>query len=204
MMTTGIIAKCVRRLVSSRRRFILGDRGATAIEFAVLAAPTILVIFSMVYSGLIALAVGVLDTHVEKVAYRVYEGRPLCSGVGSSEFPYDAACLKDRICEEGAIVIVPPATCKATARVDVRLLAENGNDNIPMMMLGGAINAAAFGSSTGITDGRVIMIRVALPFPNFTLMASSAPTIGLAGDRILLSSTAFRIRDQKTYARPTT
>lgn len=204
MQDVSLLRKIGCRLREGRQRFVSNVRGATAIEFTILAIPTILLILTMIYTGLISLNVGVLDTSIEKVGYQVYEGRPICVGAGTPEFPYDAQCIKNRICEASALILVSPSRCKATARVDVRLLAENGTDNIPLMMNGTSINEAAFGTSTGVKNGRVILIRMLLPFPNFSLMASSAPSLGLAGDRVLLAATAFRIRDLTTYTRPPT
>ncbi len=60
------------RLIELLRR---DDRGVAAIEFGAVVVPTIMVMVGMVYIGLLAFGSSVLDTNLNRVAYRVYEWR---------------------------------------------------------------------------------------------------------------------------------
>lgn len=137
------------------------------------------------------------DANVESVAKRVYEEAPLCAD-GTPAFPYTTNCLSQRICEESGLLLVTQQVCKANIRVDIRTLKADGSDPaIPAMVSASGIEGSAFGQQFGVRANVIVMIRAALPVPNWSLW--SPQNVAAGGQRILTASAMFRVREQVNY-----
>lgn len=172
-------------------------RGATAVEFSILIVPFMLMIMGGLGTGTLYWANVAFDANVESISKKVYEEAALCSD-GTPAFPYTTACLSQRICEESGLLLVSQATCKSQIRVDIRTLKADGSDPaIPLMVSATGIENSSFGQQFGVKPNVIVMIRAALPVPNWSLWSPQNTSAG--GQRILTASSMFRVREQVNY-----
>lgn len=179
-------------------RKIAGDvRGATAVEFSILIVPFMLMIMGGLGTGTLYWANVAFDANVESIAKKVYEEAPLCTD-GTAAFPYTTNCLSQKICEESGLLLVSQARCKTEIKVDIRTLKADGSDpTIPLMVSPTGIEDASFGQQFGVKPNVIVMIRAALPVPNWSLWSPQNSSAG--GQRILTASAMFRVREQVNY-----
>lgn len=179
-------------------RMIRSDvRGATAVEFAILIVPFMLMIMGGLGTGTLYWANVAFDANVESISKKVYEEAALCSD-GTPAFPYTTSCLSQKICEESGLLLVSQATCKSRIVVDIRTMKADGSDPaIPSMVNSAGINSSAFGQQFGVKPNVIVMIRAALPVPNWSLWSPQNTAAG--GQRILTASSMFRVREQVNY-----
>lgn len=186
--------KPLKRIISRMH----GDRGgATAVEFSLLIIPFMLMLMGGLGTGTLYWANVAFDANVESIAKKVYEEAALCAD-GTTNFPYTTACLSQRICEESGMVLVSQAKCKTDIKVDIRTIKADGTDpTIPPMVNGSGIDSTAFGQQFGVKPNVTVLIRAALPVPNWSLWSPGTTSAG--GQRILTASAMFRMREQRTY-----
>lgn len=182
----------IRRDLCLRRH----ESGATAVEFALLIGPFMLVVLAMIYMGLNYFANAHFDTNVNTVMKRVYEGTPQCSGQPSTA-PYSAACLAQRICEQPSIVLLSPVTCKSTIQVDMRKLAGDGSDSIPPLFTASGLNAGAFSGGQAGVAGDIVLVRAVVPYPSWLTWGPFVRKSN--GKSYLYAAQAVRVRDMTTY-----
>jgi hypothetical protein len=179
---------------SDARHMHTDESGATAVEFSFVVLPFMLIFLGLMYSGFLYWANLTLDKNLENIARAVYDYRPLCgTGAGGANFPYTSSCLRDRICAGVRMILVSEAECRSTLLVDLRVLNGDGSDPIPPMVTGSTINAGSFGEIPGAVEGKMVMIRALLPFPNFAIFAPESASLE-GGKRALMAATAFRVK----------
>ncbi len=180
-----------------RRDRALGESGATAVEFSLLALPFITLMLTLFYTGMQHFAASHFDMNVNLVVKQVYEGVPLCQGQPSTS-PYTSACLAQRICEQSTLIMSTTAQCKANIKVDFRRLAADGTDVIPAFFDGTNVSAAALSPGSGGQANDVVLLRAAVPFPSwFAFMGMNNQS---APPGFLFASQAFRVRNMGTYS----
>jgi Flp pilus assembly protein TadG len=91
----SIAAKFVPKLF---RRFAKSERGVTAIEFAIVIPPFLLIMFVMVESGFMLFTEYVLQTSVQKAARQIKTGQAQSAGL-------TAATFKTEVCKLAGIII---------------------------------------------------------------------------------------------------
>lgn len=173
-------------------------RGTTAVEFSILIVPFMLMIMGGLGTGTLYWANVAFDANVESIAKKVYEEAPLCAD-GTPAFPYTTSCLSQRICEESGLLLVSRQQCRADIKVDIRTIKADGSDPaIPAMVSATGLEDAAFEQQFGVRANVIVMIRAALPVPNWSLWSPQNTSAG--GKRILTASAMFRVREQRDYS----
>ncbi len=164
------------------KRF-LGDRsGASALEFAILAVPTILTLLAILEVGLVYFATYNLESATAQAARLIRTGQAQTQN-------FDAGKFKNEICKH----IVPPITCDGV-RVDVRHYANfaGAGSNLTNPLDDSGNLKSNFSYDPGV-GGDVVVVRTFYEWP---LTAQLPREISLGnmknGDRLLAATVAFR------------
>ncbi len=164
-------------------RQFLGDRsGASAIEFALLAIPTILTLLAILEVGLVYFATFNLEHATAQGARLVRTGQ-------AQNQSFDAGKFKTEVCKH----IVPPLKC-AELRLDVRHYTNFGGagSNLTNPLDGNGNLKSNFSYDPG-AGGDVVVVRAFYEWP---LIAKLPKEISLGnmqnGDRLLVATSAFR------------
>ena len=169
-----------RRLL---RRLVKDERGGEAIEFAVVAAPFIALVFAMLELGMVFMISTTLENATDEVSRQIRTGALQTSG-GS------AASFKTAICNEMSWM---GASCAANLNVDVRTFTSFSGQSTPgNPVAGGTANPAKFCWDPG-GAGSVVLIRA---YYTYTLIVPvlnvGLQTDGATGKRLINTATSFR------------
>lgn len=168
-----------------RRRFggFLRERsGASAVEFALVAVPTILTLLAILEVGLVYFATFNLESATAQGARLIRTGQ-------AQNQKFDAGKFKTEVCK----YIVAPITCDGL-RLDVRHYTSfaNAGSNLtnPLDSKGNLKSNFSYDPGSG---GDVVVVRA---FYEWQLMAKLPKQISLGnmqnGDRLLVATSAFR------------
>ena len=172
------------RLQKFTARFARADRGATAIEFAMISLPLMLLIFGVLELAMVLLVATTMEAATESAARMIRTGEFQSSGSSTK------ADFKALVCARMSWL---SAKCNTDLWVDVRTfndfntLAGNGPQN------GAAFNPAATCFATGQpTD--IVLVRAYFQWTLFAPLLSNAleDMGGGSGKRLLSFATAFR------------
>lgn len=128
-----------------------GDRsGATAVEFALVAGPLILMLFAIMELALVFIVSSTLDSATADVARTIRTGAVQKDGGGSADK------IRTDIC--GKISWLPEATCEANLSVDVRTFSQFTDITAPDPVKKGKFDKSQLLYSPG-KQGDVVLVR---------------------------------------------
>ncbi len=163
------------------RRFAAACRGATAVEFALIAAPFLALMFGVLELGLVFMVSTTLDNATEAAARTIRTGQ-LQSGGGS------AGSFKTAICDNMSWL---GASCDSKLTIDVRTFPRFADVSLTDPVTDGAIDA----SKTTFTPGNGEDIVVVRAYYEWTLITPmlNAGLANLGGTkRLVYSTVTFR------------
>jgi Flp pilus assembly protein TadG len=173
----------IRKFRRLLRRMLKDVRGGEAIEFAIVGAPFIALVFAILELGLVFMVSTTLENATDDVSRQIRTGALQTSGG-------NAATLKAAICDEMSWL---GASCAANLNLDVRTFTSFAGQSAPPNPInGGAIDPAKFCWDPG-GAGSVVLIRayytwnLILPVLNVGLQ-----TAGSTGKRLITTATSFR------------
>jgi Flp pilus assembly protein TadG len=170
------------RPTSFLKRFGRARRGATAVEFAMVAGPFLALVFGIFELGMMLLVSTTLDSSAQEEARAVRTGQFQSAG-GS------AASFKSDICDHLGWLA---ADCNANLYVDVRTFPTFAQVNGPWPVTNGVIDPGQLTFQT-TSACQIVLARA---FYNWTLLAPDLSGIAhLAGNKVLLSA-AFAFRNE--------
>ncbi len=171
-----LFVRARHRLASLAGRFARADQGATAVEFALVALPFLMLVFAIIELGLVLLVSLTLENAVIDVGRTIRTGQVQTTG-GT------AATFKTAVCAKMSWL---GANCSGALSIDVRTYADyaststsNANTIVPTTM-----NWNPGGS------GSIVLVRAYYSWPLITpLLQTGLQTSG--GKRIIYAATAF-------------
>lgn len=163
------------RLASLAWRFARAERGATAVEFAFVAIPFLMLVFAMIELGLVFLVSLTLENAVMDVGRTIRTGELQNSG-GT------AASFKTAVCNKMSWV---GASCAGALSIDVRTFADFSSTNTSAAStMPETMNWNPGGA------GSIVLIRAYYAWPLVTpLMQTGLQSAN--GKRIIYAATAF-------------
>lgn len=168
------------RATGQLARFGADRSGASALEFALIAIPFLLLIFAVLEVGAVYIANFALENAVAQGSRLIRTGEAQTKG-------YDAGKFKQEVCKSLSM----PLTCNEL-RLDVRKFASFGGVNLPSP-LDSAGNLKSNLSYAPGDGGEIVVVRA---FYEWTLAAKLPEEVGLSnmpnGDRLLTATAAFR------------
>jgi Flp pilus assembly protein TadG len=188
--TTDIPAEAQRRRKPRRilARFRRSQDGATAIEFAFVAAPFLMLLAAIIETAVMFWTSQVLEEAVNETARTLVTGQARAIFTGTNAA--NAAAFRDAVCANGPLLI----DCTKVA-VDVRTYASfagaqtgtTGSNPIA----GGVLNTSGF-TFNQPAAGQIVVVRAVLEYTLFfTQWSSALANIG-EGRRGLVASSTFR------------
>lgn len=170
------IVRAQDRLARLAGRFARGERGATAVEFALVAGPFLLLVFGIIELGLVLLVSLTLENAIIDVGRTIRTGQ-VQSASGT------AASFKTAVCAKMSWL---GANCNSALSIDVRTYADYATTNASNL---NTIVPTTMAWNPG-TAGSIVLIRAYYSWP---LITPLLPT-GLQnanGKRIIYAATAF-------------
>jgi Flp pilus assembly protein TadG len=159
------------------RQFANARRGATAVEFALVAVPFLALVFGILELGMMFLVSSTMESSAQTEARTLRTGQ-FQSGGGT------AASYKSAICANLGWLT---ADCNANLYVDVRTFPTFGAVSAPWPVTNGAIDP----SQLTFQATSACQIVLARAFYNWTLLAPNLSGIPpLSGGKVLLSAAA--------------
>jgi Flp pilus assembly protein TadG len=162
--------------------FLADSKAATAVEFALVAAPFLAITVALIQTFLVFFAQGMLETVVRNV------GRLIMTGQVQSQ-QMTASAFKTNVCNQGAILF----TC-ANLMVDVQVASQWSSANAGMPTLtfngsGGVTNVWQFNPGTA---GDIVVVRVMYLWPVFFGPIAFNMANQPNGTRLIMASAAFQ------------
>lgn len=167
-----------QRLTRFASRFSRADQGATAIEFAIVAVPFLMLVFAMIELGLVFMVSLLLENAIIDVGRTIRTGQVQSAGG-------NAASFKTAVCDK--IGPIGSLSCSTALQLDVRTYDNYAASNTS------ANNTADLPTSmqfTPGTPGSIVLIRAYYTWPLITpLLQTGLQTSN--GQRIIYAATAF-------------
>lgn len=163
------------------RRFVAARRGATAVEFALIAAPFLALMFGVLELGLVFMVSTTLDNATEAAARTIRTGQLQTAGGSADSF-------KTAVCNNMTWL---GSTCSSRLTVDVRTFPKFADVAMSDPVTDGAIDA----SKTTFTPGSGEDIVVVRAYYEWTLITPmlNAGLANLGGTkRLVYSTVTFR------------
>ncbi|HEY5107119.1 MAG TPA: TadE/TadG family type IV pilus assembly protein [Caulobacteraceae bacterium] len=172
-----------RKLSGALRGFARQTRGATAVEFAIVATPFFMLLFGVMELGLLFMASTTLDAATVDAARNIRTGAMQMSGSSS------AASFQADVCSH--MSWLSSTDCSANVVVDVRTFATFGTIASTPPVTNGALDPTLTTYDPG-TSCSIVLVRVFYPYTLYTpLVDPGLPNLG-PNQHLLTSAAAFR------------
>jgi Flp pilus assembly protein TadG len=168
------------RLRSLFRRFRRDKKGATAIEFAIVALPFFTLLFAIIEHSLLFFGAQVLDNALMQTARLIRTGQAQTQWLSEAQF-------RNLVCAEINFVM----DCGDRLKIDVRTFANFGGvtPNSPLNSDGDFSGDFNFNMGAG---GDIVLVRIFYSWPVVTPMFSDSVSNMSDGSFLLSASAAFR------------
>ncbi|MET3665417.1 TadE/TadG family type IV pilus assembly protein [Caulobacter sp. 1776] len=177
MVYSLVLDRARRRLARMAGRFVRAEQGATAVEFAIVAIPFLMLIFALLELGLVFLVSLTLESAVIDVGRTIRTGQVQTTG-GT------AASFKTAVCNK--MNWLGATTCSGALQIDVRTFSDFAtsntsatNNTVPTSM---AWNPGAGGS--------IVLVRAYYTWPLITPLLQTGLQ-NSSGKRVIYAATAF-------------
>ena len=169
------------RLSRITRRFVRHEEGATAIEFGIVAAPFLALMFAIMETALVFFASQTLETAVADSARLIMTGQAQQQGYSQTQF-------KEQVCSR----IKGLFDCQSGMQIDVKTYDTFSSiSNTKPIGPDGKLQSADFGYTPG-GPGQIVVVRIMYEWPVFA-SALNFNLSDLSGNkRLLIATAAFR------------
>ena len=163
------------------RRFIRQQDGATAVEFAMVAAPFLAMMFAIIETALVFFAGQALETAGADSARLIMTGQAQTQG-------FDQAKFKDAVCAK----IYGLFDCSAGLYVDVKNYSSFAAiDTGKPVDANGVLQTGTFGYQPG-GPGDIVVVRLLYQWPVYVSLLGLNLADSAGSKRLLMSTIAFR------------
>jgi Flp pilus assembly protein TadG len=168
------------RLMSFLSRFRRNQKGATAIEFAIVALPFFTMLFAIIEHSMLYFGTQALDNAMMQTSRLIRTGQAQSQGLSQAEF-------RDLVCAEINFLM----SCDDRLAIDVRVFNNfNGVDpESPLNEEGEFADDLQFDPGN---SGEIVLVRIFYSWPLLTPFFSDGLATMGDGNRMLQASAAFR------------
>jgi Flp pilus assembly protein TadG len=176
-----ISARAVRLLTSPLpRRFVLQNRATTTVEFGLLAAPFVALIFAILQTAILFFAGQSLETAAAAGARLILTGQAQTQG-------WTAAQFKSQVCD----VITGLFNCQSGVYVDVETYSSFAAVGLGMPVSNGTFNSSSLGYHPG-GPGDIVVVRLYYQYPVYVdLFGFNLSTLN-GGYNLLAATAVFK------------
>ena len=162
------------------RRFVHHEEGSTAIEFAIVAAPFLVLVFAILETALVFFANQTMETAVADASRLIMTGQAKTGG-------FDKAKFKDEVCKR----IVAMLDCKGGVEIDVQTYANFVSADTSKPVDAAGKLKTNFVYQPGC-PGDIVVVRVMYLWPLYISMFGFNLSDMSGNKRLLVSTAAFR------------
>jgi Flp pilus assembly protein TadG len=166
------------------RRFRRDEKGATAVEFGLIAVPFFMLLMSTVEMALMLWTSQQMEEAVFQGSRTMLTGesRTIYNNPGTAQ-----TMFRDTLCANMTLI----SSCQGRLKVDVQTFASFATATSNSAVTAGALNTAAFGFQPA-TPSTIVVVRAVLSYP-LTMSSWSQAFANLSnGERALMANIAFR------------
>ena len=162
------------------RRFAHGEDGVAAVEFAMVAAPFLALMFAIMETALVFFASQTLETAVADSARLIMTGQAQNASMTQAQFK-SAVCAK----------IAGLFDCQGGLQVDVKTYSSFGSvDNSRPLDANGNLKTN-FGYQPG-TKGDIVVVRLMYQWPTYASLLGFNLSDMAGNNRLIMATAAFR------------
>ena len=165
-----------RRLGQLRR----DQKGATAVEFALLALPFFALLFAILETALLFFVGQLLDTSVAETSRLIRTGQ-------AQEQDFDAEDFKNAVCDAMLVML----SCKETLKIDVRTPKSFASADLSSPVVDGELDYKDFGYDDG-HGGEIVVVRAFYEWPTFMRFYGQDFATLSNGNHLLSATSTFR------------
>jgi Flp pilus assembly protein TadG len=178
------LGRAIRRPLCSAvvRRFIRHQAGATAVEFGMVVAPFLAMVFAIMETALVFFAGQALETAGLDSARLIMTGQAQTQGFSQAQYK-NAVCAK----------IYGLFNCQGGLYVDVKTYTAFSNINNSQLPVdsNGNLQTSSFGYQPG-GPGDIVVVRLIYQWPVYVSLLGLNLSDSAGGNRVLMSTIAFR------------
>lgn len=164
------------------QRWVRSERGAVAVEFAIVALPFLFIIFSIFELALILLIFTTLENGLGSAARSIRTGALQTAGNAT------ATTFRTTICGNLGWL---QADCNAKLQVDVRTLSQFTNPTMPDPYATGTFDSTQTTFSLG-AQGSIVLVRAWYPWPLILPSMNAALSRSNNGIALIQATTTFK------------
>lgn len=161
------------------RRMVRQEDGAAAVEFALVAAPFLAMVFAIIETAMVFFAGQALETAAADSARLIMTGQAQKAG-------FDQAKFKQAVCGK----IYGLFNCAGGLSIDVKNYASFANVPVDKPITNGKLNTN-FGYSPG-GPGDIVVVRLMYQWPVYVSLLGLNLSDMSGGKRLIMSTVAFR------------
>lgn len=164
------------------RRIVRSQDGATTVEFALLVAPFLAIIFAIIETAIVFFAGQTLETANADSARLIMTGQAQTQGFSQAQF-------KNAVCTR----IYGLFNCQGGLYVDVKTYAAFANINNSQLPVdaNGNLQSGTFGYQPG-GPGDIVVVRLIYQWPVYVSLLGLNLSDSAGSKRIIMSTVAFR------------
>jgi Flp pilus assembly protein TadG len=167
--------------IKTVRRFVRGEDGVAAVEFALVAAPFLALMFAIMETALVFFAGQTLETAVADSA------RLIMTGQAQSQ-SFTAAQFKTAVCGK----ISGLFDCAGGLQIDVKTYSSFGTvDNSPPLDANGQLKTSSFGYTPG-GPGEIVVVRLMYQWPVYASLLGFNLGDMAGNKRLVMATASFR------------
>jgi Flp pilus assembly protein TadG len=167
--------------VAGRHRFCRNEAGSSAVDFALVLLPFLMVLMAIIESALVLLAGSVLDSATASAARQILTGQAQTSGLSAAQF-------KTSVCASLSVMF----NCTGGLYIDVKNFSSFSSISLPAVTdSNGNLQPTNFGFSPG-NPGDIVVVRLIYQWPILASKLGFGLVNGAGNTYTLISSAAFR------------
>src|SRR5271154_2947410 len=176
-----ILLRSIRSLISPLVRSFVGEReAATTVEFALLAAPFVALLFAILQTALVFFAGQTLETAAATSARLLFTGQAQINGWSADQF-------KAQVCDQ----IHGIFNCNSSVYVDVETYPSFSAVNTGLPIINNTFNSSVLGYNPG-GPGDIVMLRLYYQYPVFISLLGFNLSDLTGGLNLLAATAVFR------------
>ncbi len=169
------------KLMNPTRRFVHAQDGATAVEFALVAAPFLALIFAILETALVFFAGQTLESAASNTARLIMTGQAQTAGYSANDF-------KTAVCNQLAGGLFD---CTNGVFVDVETYSSFSAINTAPPIVNGQLNTTNMNYIPG-GPGDIVVVRLYYQWPIFVSMFGDNLSNLNGSQRLLVATSVFR------------
>jgi Flp pilus assembly protein TadG len=180
------LADCARRLLPGRaaRCFVRRQDGAAAVEFALVAAPFLALIFAILETALVFFASQTLEAAASDSARQIMTGQVQAAGYNQDDFKRQVVCS---FLQSGVSLF----DCEHGVTVDVKSYASFAAINTAPPVVNGKLDTANMTYTPGAA-GDIVVVRLYYQWPIYVSLLGNDLANLNGGNRLLVATAVFR------------